>query len=146
MLTFDEVTRSMQVDPTSKTPYSDATQVSYNRCGEHPSRQSNSGKIQSHLQLVIYLHKKCKCRGDCNQIYHMTLKYCSLAHNKRIKLDILKINIIKKRGGGMLVGDKHRSRKIFVITLQFSFKLNIMPRLVHFQNETHMLRWIIFAQ
>ena len=38
MLTFDEVTRSMQVDPTSKTPYSDATQVSYNRCGEHPSR------------------------------------------------------------------------------------------------------------
>ena len=32
MLTFDEVTGTMQVDPTSKTPYSDATQVSLNKC------------------------------------------------------------------------------------------------------------------
>ena len=29
MLTIDEVTRSMQVDPSSKTPYSDATQVGF---------------------------------------------------------------------------------------------------------------------
>ena len=75
LLTPREILRSMQVDPRSLTPYSDATQVQYITRGRPPSCR----KLKFGLKIYLFIYNE-------TYIFCFSKRICCLSSLMRLRL------------------------------------------------------------